>query len=404
MEITHILLVVSIICTIIICVLLVFYLKKNGKLQNELTEKRAGHETAMLQAIFDAIPDFIFCKDLDLKYTRCNKHMEDFFGVPEADLIGKDDADGLGVPAEMVRLCNESDMTILATGRLTVSEEFVPGADGSKILCETIKVPIVKNGEIVGLTGISRDVTERKAQEEAANAASKAKSEFMARMSHEMLTPMNVIMGNTQLIKIQNKTDKVNGYADNIDAASRDLLRIIQDVLDMSNMEFGIFKLERAVFSFDEMFDGVLKVVNRFLTQKQQRFTHIIDTSIPPRLAGDEKRLSQVIVNILLNAIKFTPENGEVSFKAAAFDEDNENVVLRIEIADNGIGMSQEQQNNIFEPFEQVDGSNTRQHGGIGLGLAFSKRVIEMMGGGIWVESEPDKGSKFTFTCKMGRN
>jgi len=369
--------------------------------QRKRVEEKAEHEAATLKAIFDAIPDFIFCKDLNLKYTRCNKHMEDFFGVLEADLIGKDDADGLGAPSDMVRKCNESDMVILQTGESTVAEEIVPGANGTRKLCETIKVPIIKNGAIVGLTGIARDVTERKAHEEATHAASKAKSEFMSRMSHEMLTPMNAIMGLAQVLKIQDKTDGIKEYVDEIYIAAHDLLRLITDVLDMSSMEFGIFKLEYSAFSFSEMFDDILKVVNHLVNQKQQKFTWTIDSSIPSQIMGDGKCLSQVITNILLNAIKFTPENGEVSFKAVQIGGDDEGDFLQIAIADNGIGMSEEQQKNIFGMFEQIDGGNTRRHGGIGLGLPFSKRIIRMMGGEIWVESELGKGSKFTFTCRM---
>ena len=136
--------------------------------ENKITQtlNKLELETATLRAMFDAIPDFVFCKDLNLKYTRCNKKMEDFFGIREADLMGKDDAEGLGVPDEMVRACNESDQKLLSTGQLTVAEELVPGADGS-IYCETLKAPIYKNGETIGLLGVSRDITERKKAEEA---------------------------------------------------------------------------------------------------------------------------------------------------------------------------------------------------------------------------------------------
>ena len=191
-----ILLVIYIIFTISIAVLVLIHQKKSRILREELMA-----EKTVLKAIFDSIPDFIFCKDMNLKYTRCNKHMEDYFGVRETDLIGKDDVDGLGAPPEMARACNESDMKILETGQPTVSEEFVPGADGALIVCETIKVPIRQYGEIVGLTGVSRNVTERKANEEAAQAASKAKGEFLSRMSHEIRTPMNAIIGMTAIGK-----------------------------------------------------------------------------------------------------------------------------------------------------------------------------------------------------------
>jgi len=215
-----------------------------------------------------------------------------------------------------------------------------------------------------------------------------------------MLTPMNAVMGMTQIVKMA-CDPKTKRYMDEIDKASRDLLRIINEVLDMSNMEFGTLRLQDSVFSFYDMFESAIKIVKRFMEEKQQVFSVYIDHSIPDLLIGDEKRLSQVIFNLLSNAVKFTPERGEVRFTARLIDEDMGKITLQIEIADNGIGIPKEQLNGLFNIFEQVDGGNTRQHGGIGLGLAFSKRLIEIIGGRIWVESEVEKGSKFTFTVPV---
>jgi PAS domain S-box-containing protein len=232
-------------------------------------------------------------------------------------------------------------------------------------------------------------------------AANRAKSEFLARMSHEMLTPMNAIMGMTQLVKMRGVTDKTKEYIDEINTASGDLLQMIHDVLDMSNIEYDVFKLEISVFSFHDMFSNVMKVVERFIKTKQQTFSSDIDNSIPHHLEGDAKRFAQVISSLLANAVKFTPEHGEIHFVSRLLDKDTENITLQIEIIDNGIGIPKEKQNSLFDIFTQVDGGNTRQYGGAGLGLAFSKRIVEMMDGRIWVDSEPGKGSKFVFTCKL---
>ena len=234
-----------------------------------------------------------------------------------------------------------------------------------------------------------------------AQEANRAKAEFMSRISHEMLTPMNAIMGMAQLIKIQYQIQELIDYAEIIETASHDLMRMIKNVLDMSSLEFVAFKLELAAFSFSHMFDGVHKSLERYMKKKQQAFSTYFDPSIPPQLVGDEKQISQVIANLLKNAVKFTPEHGEVGFRAEVIDRDPENVVLRFEITDNGIGMSKEQQNKLFGLFEQADGTITRPYEGLGLGLAYSKRLIELMGGQIWVASEPGQGSKFTFTCKF---
>jgi PAS domain S-box-containing protein len=234
-----------------------------------------------------------------------------------------------------------------------------------------------------------------------AQTANQAKSEFMARMSHEMLTPMNAIMGMTQIAKMTGDP-KTKKYLDEIYSTSRDLLRMIKDVLDMSNMEFDILKLNITTFSFYAVFERAMKAVELVIEKKQQKFSADVDHSLPPYLSGDERRLTQVITNLLKNAVKFTPDHGEVRFSAHVL-ENNEKVTLQIEVADNGIGISKEQQENLFTIFEQADGSNTRQFGGMGLGLAFSKRIIEMMGGRIWVESKVGKGSTFTFTCVLDK-
>jgi len=234
-----------------------------------------------------------------------------------------------------------------------------------------------------------------------AREADRAKAEFMSRISHEMLTPMNAIMGMAQLIKLQYKEEELKDYAEIIETASQDLMRMIKNVLDMSSLEFAAFKLEPAAFSFSRMFDDVHESLERYIKKKQQIFSVSFDPAIPPRLLGDEKQIAQVISNLLKNAVKFTPEHGELGFKAEILDRDSENVVLRLEIKDNGIGMSKEQQDKLFDLFEQADGTLSRPYEGLGLGLAYSKRIIELMGGRIWVDSEPGQGSRFTFTCKF---
>jgi signal transduction histidine kinase len=135
--------------------------------------------------------------------------------------------------------------------------------------------------------------------------------------------------------------------------------------------------------------------------EKSQQFSFDPDPAIPSLLMGDSKRLAQVIVNPLTNAIKFTPEHGEIHLSAYLLGKDNGAVILKIEVKDNGIGISKEEQSKLFYVFEQLDGGLARKYGGAGLGLAFTKRIVELMGGNVWVDSEPGKGSKFSFTCKV---
>jgi len=367
------------------------------------TVEKAELEAATLNAIFDSIPDFIFCKDMNLKYTRCNKHMEDYFGVSEADLIGKDDAEGLGAPPEMVQACNASDIKILETGQLTISEEFVPGADGALVLCETIKVPIIQNGEIVGLTGVSRDVTERKAHEDAAQAASRAKGEFLSCMSHEMRTPMNAIIGMTAIGKMSTHIEKKDDAFRKIESASKHLLGVINDILDMSKIEAGKLELSSVNFEFEKLLQNVVNVINFRVEERRQQLYVSIDKHIPSVFTGDNQRLSQVIANLLSNAVKFTPEGGVIHLDSRLISSKDGAYRVQISVEDTGIGISDEQKKRLFQSFEQADADTTRKYGGTGLGLAIVKPIVELMGGEISVESELGKGSKFTFSVLLKR-
>jgi len=237
------------------------------------------------------------------------------------------------------------------------------------------------------------------AAKEQAEHSSRVKSEFLSRMSHEMLTPMNAIEGMLRLIQL--RPEKAKGYLDEIEKATKSLNGMINDVLDISGMEYGITELEETEFSFRDMLDNVIKEAAGYSDTKQQKVTSGIDESVPEELIGDIKRLSQLIGNLLANAIKFTPDNGEIHISAQLKDDIGDDCIIQVEVADNGVGILKEQQKNLFEIFEQVDGSNSRKHGGIGIGLALSKRYVEMMDGEIWVESELGKGAKFFFTCKL---
>ena len=243
-------------------------------------------------------------------------------------------------------------------------------------------------------------------EKERAEKNSRTQIDFLMRMSHEMLTPMNTVMGLTQVIKeevldMQGVSDKIKKYFDEIDIASRYLLKHIHDLLDISGKKDGAFTLDEAAFSFRDMFQNVIKGSSHDAVKKHQTLTFDIDPSVPESFYGDEERFSQILTNLLTNAVKFTPEHGAVHMSANTVHEEDGTVMLQIEVIDNGIGISKERQDKIFSLFEQGEGSTTRERGGIGLGLPISKRIAEMMGGKILVESEPGKGAKFTFICKM---
>jgi len=228
------------------------------------------------------------------------------------------------------------------------------------------------------------------------------KSEFLSRMNHEMLSPMNTIIGSVQTAMKYDCSDKIISCLNRINDASLHLVKMIENVLNISG-ERNIFSITESTFSIHELIDFVQSRINPDLIKTKHILTLDISPAIPETLIGDEKRISQVLVHLLSNAIKFSPEKSDISFGAYIHADDDGTIILRFEITDEGIGISYEHQKDIFDLFEQVDGGIARKYSGIGVGLPLSKNLANMMGGDIWVESEIGKGAKFYFTCKTKR-
>ena len=245
-----------------------------------------------------------------------------------------------------------------------------------------------------------------KVQKMRADEESLSKSGFLARMSHEMRTPMNAIIG---MSAIARKTDDVKVIGDcleKINAAADHLLGVINDVLDMSKIEAGKLELSETDFPFQEVIDQVATVVEFKIKEKNQSFTVNVDPDVPKAIITDKQRLAQIITNLLSNSNKFTPEGGNISLLIRNKQSVGDDCVLEIEVADDGIGISKEQQERLFRSFEQADVSVSRKYGGTGLGLAISKRIIEMMEGEARIESELGEGAHFIFSVhvKIGKS
>jgi len=234
-----------------------------------------------------------------------------------------------------------------------------------------------------------------------ADAANRAKSEFLANMSHEIRTPMNAIIGMTSVGKIAENIDKKDYCFSRIEDASRHLLTVINNILDISKIEINKFELSVREFKFDNMLQRVFSIISQQIEEKEIDFKINIDKSIPKLLIGDDHKLAQVIMNILGNAVKFTPIGGMISFETEYTSKSNNICEIKISVKDSGIGMSAEQQVNIFQPFQQAEGSTSRNFGGTGLGLAISRSIVEMMNGKIWIESQLNKGCTFIFTIQL---
>jgi PAS domain S-box-containing protein len=261
------------------------------------------------------------------------------------------------------------------------------------------------SGKNAGLGVIARDITDdiriRREREEAlaqAESSNRAKSEFLSRMSHEMRTPMNAIIGMTNIGKNSAETERKDYCLDRIDEASKHLLGVINDVLDMSKIEAGKLEISYTEFDLERMLRRVSDVVDFRIDEKNIEFNVRIEDRVPASIVSDDQRLAQVLTNFLSNAVKFTPEKGAISLSVRLAEEDKEgNCRLEFAVTDNGIGISKENQSKLFHSFEQADGGISRKYGGTGLGLAISKRIIERLGGEVRVESEEGKGSSFIF-------
>ncbi|MDR1246699.1 MAG: response regulator [Clostridiales Family XIII bacterium] len=236
-----------------------------------------------------------------------------------------------------------------------------------------------------------------------AEAASKAKGDFLSNMSHEIRTPMNAIIGMTS-IGLNASNRKRKDYAfEKIGDASAHLLGVINDILDMSKIEANKFELSYAELVFEDVLKKVVNVNNFRIDEKHQNFTVRIDRHIPRTFIGDDQRLIQVITNLISNAIKFTPEGGDIKLDAKLISENERMCTIQISVADTGIGISEDQQARLFTSFQQAEAGTSRKFGGTGLGLAISKRIVEMMGGRIWIESTLGQGSTFAFTAEVER-
>lgn len=263
---------------------------------------------------------------------------------------------------------------------------------------------IVTAGAMLICSSISRNETFGRLNQmrTEAMASTQAKGEFLSRMSHEMRTPLNAVIGMTGIARKEKDPEKIQHCLDQIETSSRQLLNIINDVLDMSKIEAGKLEIQEAPFDFRQMIENVVNIVKVNMDQKKQHFSLDCPAVFPRTLIGDEYRLSQVLLNLLNNAMKFTPEGGAISLHVVTKEAGADRLSLRVEVRDNGIGINPSQKRRLFQAFEQADGSTTRQYGGSGLGLAICKTLLHLMGGDIWVISKPEQGACFFFELELG--
>ena len=253
-------------------------------------------------------------------------------------------------------------------------------------------------GMLIAAAMLRNDMTDRLIEaREQALLSMNAKSDFLARMSHEIRTPMNAIIGMTTIASKTTDAEKIKYCLEKIDSSSHQLLGVINDVLDMSKIDANKLEIIEEEFNFEHMLQNVFNVVQVKLEEKQQTLKFHFQEIFSRNIVSDELRLSQVLINLLNNAAKFTPESGSIDVEISEKSLEDGMVRLHVEVRDTGIGIAPERLDKLFNSFEQADGSITRQYGGTGLGLAICKSIVELMGGKIWVESTVGVGSKFIF-------
>ena len=371
-------------------------------------EEELAHERNLLRTLIDTAPDLIYVKDSKGRFLVANRALGSLLGVtsPEA-LLGKTDFDCY--PEELAESLWAEDQKIMNSGEALINhEESTVDSLGKVNWVLTTKVPLHDSaGSIMGLMSVSRNITSRKQAEkelekarDAAEAASRAKGEFLANMSHEIRTPLNGILGMTELALDTALDSEQREYLEAVKLSSDSLLNVVNDILDFSKIEAGKLELSPEDFDLRAQVHDVVKLMTVPARLKGLRLASHTAPDVPRLIHGDPTRLRQIVLNLVGNAVKFT-EQGEVLVEVFREAENASEVTLHFVVRDTGIGIAGPMQRAIFEAFVQADGSTTRRFGGTGLGLTISSRLVQIMGGRIWVESEEGHGSRFHFTARF---
>jgi PAS domain S-box-containing protein len=375
-------------------------------------------------ALDNIASSYVYMKDSSHQYFYANKATLKLFKCSAEELLGSGDEQFF--PPDTVARLKSVDDRVLEIGESTMEEIDVSPDSQERHVYLEVKTPIIDDaGKIIGLCGVSTDITERKQAEEelaqhrdhleelvaartseleqsrdAAEAGNRAKTIFLANMSHELRTPMNGVMGMIDLVLMRATDPKQIDMLNKSKGAAQRMINVINDILDFSKADAERLPLEEKNFSLSQMIDDVVAMQDLTAEAKGLTLIREIPATFPDQLSGDAFRLRQILLNFLGNACKFS-DQGMITVRVSAVEQDGESVLTRIEVEDQGIGINPEQQAMLFQAFTQVDGSMTRKYGGSGLGLIISKRLANLMGGDVGVVSQEGHGSTFWATVRL---
>jgi PAS domain S-box-containing protein len=374
----------------------------------------------LVAAFMEQMPDHVYFKDRESRFVAVSRSLARSFGCSVEAVIGKTDADFFD--AAQARVYRERELQIMrGDGPIIDQVTRHTWPDGRETWSLNIAVAMRNDvDEVVGVFGTNKDITEKKLLEQAllanrrleamtlqaeemaaaARVANEAKSVFLANMSHEIRTPMNGVMGMAELLLDTQLSALQREFAHTIVHSARALLALINDILDFSKIEAGKVELEHADFDLPQMLDEVVRLIGVEARTKDLKLSAEVDPAVPRVVSGDPARLRQALLNLCSNAVKFT-QRGEVAVSVKLLDRALRSITLSFNVRDTGIGIPADRLEALFYPFSQVDASTTRRFGGTGLGLSIVKRLAELMGGRVGVDSREGVGSTFWFEAQL---
>jgi PAS domain S-box-containing protein len=363
----------------------------------DVTDQALAHaeirrRTQYFESLVEISPVAVVVMDTEERVTGWNPAAAELFGYTPEEAVGRP-IDELVLRGRFQEEGRAVTREALESGRAERITRRMR-KDGELVEVQMVLVPLTVDGERVGFYAIYHDITELQRAREEAEAATHAKSAFLATMSHEIRTPMNAVIGMTGLLLGTELTPEQREFAEVVRSSGDALLHVIDDILDYSKIEAGKLELEEAPFDLRECVETALDIVAPRASEKEIELACLVEETVPAGIVGDAARLRQVLLNLLSNAVKFT-EEGEVVVHADAAPAGASSHNVHLAVRDTGVGIPQDRRDRLFASFSQVDASTTRRYGGTGLGLAISRRLVELMGGTMWVDSEEGNGSTF---------